>query len=151
MKQSRRSNPRSERADIETRYKPQSRSRIPAEAIHDPKERILKRRQWVTIRRLGYEAIHDPKERILKQWPNVRPHWSVNRSNPRSERADIETFTVAADSVNVFRSNPRSERADIETTNTATSTMLPPPEAIHDPKERILKRLRRSITSSFTG
>ena len=63
------------------------------------------------------EAIHDPKERILKQRTinGACPH--LYRSNPRSERADIETVVAIDDNGGGFTgSNPRSERADIETT-----------------------------------
>ncbi len=61
------------------------------------------------------EAIHDPKERILKLQSGYIYVLPETGSNPRSERADIETLYghVLAESVTG--------------------------EAIHDPKERILK------------
>ena len=61
------------------------------------------------------EAIHDPKERILKLVDMLTDGVLLGGSNPRSERADIET-PDDTDYVNDWtRSNPRSERADIET------------------------------------
>ncbi len=84
------------------------------------------------------EAIHDPKERILKHIKEPRPIPTMKGSNPRSERADIETEVVPLCYGARPGSNPRSERADIETI-ASRRTQYKFEEAIHDPKERILK------------
>ena len=64
----------------------------PEEAIHDPKERILKLYIDANFESaMRKEAIHDPKERILKLQPPSALGDGEARSNPRSERADIET------------------------------------------------------------
>ncbi len=86
------------------------------------------------------EAIHDPKERILKLAQVAGLPEVGARSNPRSERADIETRRITwGCKLQRQRSNPRSERADIETVIGDTITVHVRTEAIHDPKERILK------------
>ncbi len=61
------------------------------------------------------EAIHDPKERILKLGLLTPEAAAEAGSNPRSERADIETGSYYGAFGVDSGSNPRSERADIET------------------------------------
>ena len=142
------SNPRSERADIETRSTVTQIGRV-QEATHDPKERILKRHLHHSAGARVDEATHDPKERILKLVVSSRPAILSNRSNPRSERADIETYLLPVPLRLLWREATHAPKERILKHRTRGGVGgRGRNEATHDPKERILKQRSGAPTQS---